>query len=1091
MIKKKTVSRIIALLLTLGTLVSVFSILANGAESDKLDYSRPGSQYTKTMKAPDIIEHILNTEISEEERAYLLSYSDTEIYYDDGIPTSSVLTDYKDGKLSVSAYEYTYYTEDGSAVVWVPKAAELDGARRELTKSSRNSYDASFDSVSDADDSAVIVITYQLRIEISAGLANSLVNKAYHDGTALSDEAEQRRVEYEQAYAEYLLLKAAHESYVLALDKHEDDKALFLSYLSTKRSYDEALKKHNDYLVAKVAFDSALKAHNKYLEDMKVFNEEYALFTAYLSELREYEQAVELQAPDVANKALCDNQLNIIDTTKTPMTALNRTVYSAVVNSTLVDYVISQRDLYSSSLVGMSEEVVDLAESSTALLRSLLPDFFTLQTDAARYNYYSANYDKFCQGFLGLFQSLYYMAQNKMIIAGIVEMKGMEMLDKFEILVAQLYLVCDALVDGNVKSVPAKYVSSADKKYKQINVTYDNFKIRRSYSQIMGSTVYLSDTDKAKPIDGGYPTIVELVPPTPVIEPTMPEYVKKPTEPTFYAHPGDPPAVVEDPGDPPEFVPEPTAPEKVELESVISNLIDALGTKVTDRGELFDSPVTVTAETTVSKKFLNVSTATVKFYATGASDPDYTVEVDTGTFADYIGPVPHKPEDASAVYRFSGWQTESGELVDLSSVDGDLILYPFFTPITKYYNITWQIDDFTLSEGLPYGATPHYAGVPKKQSDGVYSYTFAGWSPEIQTVTTDATYVAVFDRRELIGSVPGVVISPTDEGGYVFDATGSFVSDFDLTDVLAIREEGTDLTVKTRFGEAYACGESLDAMIDMGITSLSITSTSYGNLVSRYTVSTYDYNGSLVLCPDISIEFSAFAGGFDSSRVSLRGTLQDGSYIYPVYSSVNGVIRFAATPCVEYAIGNEYIVNPVSNEFVSLSTVAGGYFVGESVTVDVTLSPGKSLTKLYYRDSQGNTTAIRGKTFNMPKGDITVIAVTDTSFHTVRFISDGKVVTSYRLAYGKLPTPPVEAPKKPSDGTYKYTFREWSPEISEVTGDVTYTAVFDASPVEINDVDKPVSIYNVLLIVFASVFGILGVGVIVVLVLFIKRMTEK
>ncbi len=1092
MTKKKTFSRIIALLLALASLTSVFTVLAYGADSDKLDYSRPGSQYTKTIKAPDIIEHILNTEISEEERTYLLSYSDTEITYDDGIPTSTVMTSYDEGsgRLSVSADEYTYTASDGSTVVWVPKTATLNGDKRELLKSAINTYDTTFDSVSGEDESAVVVVTYELKIEISENLANSLINKAYTDGIALAEETERKREEYEAAYAEYLLNKAAHEAYVMALSKHSQDKALFLSYQSSKRSYDESLKKHNDYLIAKAAYESAVLIHNKYLDDMIAFNEEYARFSAYLSELREYERAVELQAPDVAAKELCDTHLAILDATKMPMTDLNRTVYNGI-QSSLVDYVVSQRDLYQSSIVGMSEKVVDLAEDSTALLRNLLPDYFSLKTEASRYNYYSSNYDKFCQGFLGLFQSLYYMSQNKKIIAGIIEVKGMEMLDKFEILIAQLYLICDVLIDGDIKSIPVGYVNSADKKYTQHTVTYSNLKIRRTYYQILGSTVYLTDTDKAKPVEGGYPTIVQLIPPTPVEEPVMPDYVKKPIEPQPVEHPGEPPVPVDDPGEPPEFVAEPTAPEEVVIDPIVSNLIDALGTKITDRGEVFDSPVAVIAETSINKKFINVSVVRVKFFATGSQDPDYEVTVDSGTFVDYRGSLPRKPEDPSASYRFSGWQTESGEIVDLSCVDRDLILYPYFTPIAKYYNITWQIDSFSLSEGLVYGAMPQYVGTPKKQSDGVYSYTFAGWSPEVTQVTGDATYVAIFDKRELITTVPGVIISPTDDGGYVFDATGSFVSSFDLTDVLAIRERGTDVTIKSRLGDIYIDGGNLDALAEMGVSSVEISSVSYSNLVKRFKVNTYDYEGELTLCPEISIEFSVNCSELDHNRINIHYLSEDGSFEYPIFTMVDNTVVFNAASCVEYSIGNEYLVNSVSNEFVTLSTVSGGYFTGETVTVNVNLGPGKSLTRLYYSDSKGNTTVIHGNTFKMPKGDVNVIAVTDTSFHTVRFISDGKVVTSYRLAYGKLPTPPSEAPKKPSDGTYRYIFREWSPEISEVTGDVTYTAVFDAEVIETVETKQPVSIYNILLIVLISVFSILGVGVVVLLIKFIRRMTQK
>lgn len=1092
MIKRKYFSRIIALALTLTTVISLLSVIAYGSDSDSdiLDYSRPGSQYTKTLSAPDIVERVLNTEISEEERAYLLSYSDTEIRYDDGIPTSAVIADYDSGTLSVSAYEYTYLTSGGTSVVWIPVRASLLGRTLELTKSDKNSYDAVFTSVSDEDDSAVVKITYRLRIEISADLANELINKAFVDGTELARDAAERREAYERAHAQYLLDKAAYEAYVLELDAYNQDLSAYLSYVSTKRSYDAALQMHNEYLADMIAFENAVKAHDEYLAAMETYRADYAVYSEYLSELRAYEKALELQAPDLANKALCESHLAIIDATKMSMTSYERTVYSAVVLSPLVDYVLSQRDLYSSSIVNMSEAVVDLAEESTVILRELLPAYFSLKTEAGRYNFYSSNYDKFCQGFLGLFQSLYYMSQNKTIMGGIIAMKGQETFDKFEILVAQLYLVCSALVDGPVLSVPAKYVNSTDKKYSQFTVTKSNFKIKSTYTQILGTTEYIKDTQNAKPVEGGFPTVVELTPPTPVDEPVMPTYVKKPVEPDYVAHPGDPPAPVDDPGDPPTEVTRPTEPEPVVLDEVVSDLIDALGGAVQNRGEMFSSAVTVTAETTVSKRFLNVSTAVVKFYATGGTSPDYTVEVDSGTFADYIGPVPFKAEDASAVYRFAGWQTEEGELVDLACIEHDLILYPYFVSVEKYYNITWQIGDFSITEGLPYGATPSYAGTPKKPNDNLYSYTFVGWSPEIGPVEQDVTYTAVFESRELITSVPGVTVIPTDEG-YTLDATGSFVTSFDITDIIAIRDGDDKLTVKTIFAVMDIDSESLNAMQDVGITKIALRTSTYGNSFDKYTVCTYDAMGNQVLCPEATVRTTIPVASHNPDRLNLRYTGETGEYMYPKYSIKDQYLVFSANPCVEYTLGSEFFVSPISNDFVSISTVSSGYFVGDTVNVNVLLSEGKTLTKLYYRDSEGKETLIRGKSFKMPMGDITVIAVTDTSFHTVKFVSDGKIVTSYQLPYGKTPTPPTEAPKKPSDGEYNYTFVGWSPEIRPVDGDITYTAVFDASPVTVTEADAPVSIYNIIIIVIASVCGILGLGIVVVLIIFIKRMTEK
>lgn len=66
----------------------------------------------------------------------------------------------------------------------------------------------------------------------------------------------------------------------------------------------------------------------------------------------------------------------------------------------------------------------------------------------------------------------------------------------------------------------------------------------------------------------------------------------------------------------------------------------------------------------------------------------------------------------------------------------------------KTYTITWKLSE---DEVTPYtttvnhGQTPAYdKSTPTKAEDASYTYTFAGWDPELVAATEDATYVAKF-----------------------------------------------------------------------------------------------------------------------------------------------------------------------------------------------------------------------------------------------------------------------------------------------------------------------------------------------------------
>ena len=80
-------------------------------------------------------------------------------------------------------------------------------------------------------------------------------------------------------------------------------------------------------------------------------------------------------------------------------------------------------------------------------------------------------------------------------------------------------------------------------------------------------------------------------------------------------------------------------------------------------------------------------------------------------------------------------------------------------------------------------------------------------------------------------------------------------------------------------------------------------------------------------------------------------------------------------------------------------------------------------------------------------GDITykaTFAATVNNYKVTWANEDGKEIKSETLAYGTTPEYKGDVPTKAADNEHSYKFKGWNPEISAVSKDVTYTAVYDA-----------------------------------------------
>ena len=101
---------------------------------------------------------------------------------------------------------------------------------------------------------------------------------------------------------------------------------------------------------------------------------------------------------------------------------------------------------------------------------------------------------------------------------------------------------------------------------------------------------------------------------------------------------------------------------------------------------------------------------------------------------------PTKESTAQYNYEFAGW-TPSVTLVSQA-----VTYTATYNSSVREYLVTFLNDDNSIisMQSCKYGSYPTIPSTPTKQATAEFSYTFAGWTPNIVAVTGDATYKATF-----------------------------------------------------------------------------------------------------------------------------------------------------------------------------------------------------------------------------------------------------------------------------------------------------------------------------------------------------------
>ncbi len=1009
-----SIGRVALFAVLMALMLSLF-LFVFSTSATALDHSRPGfsgENYNETLTSDLIAEALLGISLSDEEKLYLKEFGNFTLIYPKYIPSTYVTLTESGATVDIAARPYSYTASSGIEIICTPKSIAHPGVLNEDIAFPEipinGEYKLTYTPPEMSDD-LKIDIKYTFSIEIVKEDLNELMSKAYLDALYLSFLADY--AVYEEALVEYN------------------------TYLADKKSYEEKYADYLNYLSEKSEYESDLALYGKYLEDLEKYNSEYLLYLDSVKKAEGFEDEIVAYREYLSKMEKVNYRLSLLSSMKTQLTGEKRSLYAAIMGKA-VDEVLENESLLTGSIVGADKNAVKAAGESAKELRDILQNYNLLSDDEDKYIYYKLNYSSLEKNLTKLFASLDNLYANDVVRETII-LKGKA--KKFDILLAQLYLASSAFSDDPVY------------KFDGVTPYSSNYKIqtengKKTPYEILGTTSYYIDKNIATPApDDIYPTPVPKPEHIPLDEPVKPKEVKEPLEPTVVPIPQEPSAVEkpiepENPG-----IRDIDAVPPFEEGSAFSEIVKALKeNKLSDRKDLYLSEnMTEIIEISVSKA-LHPDIVTLTYHDANGEVVGNLL-VDSGSFAD-IGYTPVKPDTERSEFKFVSWADENGNAVDLSSVTEDMMVYPLFEEVKKKCEITWVIDGISTVSEFEYDTIPDFGGIPAKDSALAFYYEFCGWDKELVPVSENAVYTAVFDKKYTIPELESDNAVQIDGDDIKVICGNNDEIDLCISRLVSLAAGKNSLRFVFGENEIHISFSELADLKASDVSRIKISKSTGEKSFDFCVLLTDSDNNVLAAKFDAVLEIDSYD---DSNKLI---TFSDGEKIYQKHSFKDGKLFFVFNTGSTYSFISEYSVSSFNQDGVNIGFDKVMASAGDTITVNFEIPEKTRLTEMYYVNSNGEKTVIKDGSFIMPNSNVTVGLNYEKITYTVTFISDGIVISKTVYEAGTAVVPPAN-PTKPRDDMYTYVFISWSPEISEVTADATYTAVYQKieMPEEIDD----------------------------------------
>ena len=422
----------------------------------------------------------------------------------------------------------------------------------------------------------------------------------------------------------------------------------------------------------------------------------------------------------------------------------------------------------------------------------------------------------------------------------------------------------------------------------------------------------------------------------------------------------------------------------------------------------------------------------------------YSEEIDYGElpYYDYdTYGVPSKSSTVQYNYNFIGWSPSVEVAVR------DMTYTPQFEEVLRSYQITWSdcYGNLIYRTNINYGVLPVYDtdtyGEPQKEQDDYYTYTFAGWTPEIVSVSGDKIYFATFSSKIRLYTIRW--LNYDKNVIYTEELTYLAITQYDTETYGTPQKAQTERNIYTFAGWD---SEVQQVREDKDYTAVFSESTRY------YSITWLDGDDNIIYSENLEYDDTP---QYDSDiyGTPTKESIETRWYIYnfkswsPEIVNVSQNAEYTAQFDIEYM---EYTIN-YSDKGDILSTQKYKYY--DFVKV-YEYSREYDLLGIHYTFTNWSIDVDNEQIYSLYDQFTDKVLTLNSVYsevyidYTIAWYNEETLIYSQTYHYGEIPqydTDTYGEPQKASDNYYVYSFDSWTPVISSVTESADYNAIFSHS----------------------------------------------